>query len=77
MTVDGYEDSGKPNVRQTIGLRSTDGYQLARAGEAMEDLRLENKAQYEKGNMNVHAWQACEGARAALADALDKLGEGS
>lgn len=53
-----------------------DTYQLARVGEAMEDLRLAVKDQLERHNMNTHAWRAVEEARTALAEALEKLGEG-
>jgi hypothetical protein len=54
---------------------TVDAYQLARAGEAMEDLRLAIKDETDKNNMNYHAWRVVEAARATLAEALERLGE--
>jgi hypothetical protein len=56
------------------GFEVSDSYQLARAGEAKEDLRLAIKAQYETHNMNHYAWREIQGAYEALAEALEKLG---
>jgi hypothetical protein len=72
--TDHMKDDGTPVIRQTISLRSTDGYQLARAGEAMEDLRLVVKEEFDRGNLEFLAYKVIEEARRTLADALEKLG---
>lgn len=53
----------------------TDQLQMARAGEAMEDLRLAVKEEFDRGNLDFLAYKVIEEARKDLAEALEKLGE--